>query len=99
MDDVVLQWFWEIVESYDDTKRAALLQFVTGSNRVPLGGFSKLAGPLSLTPFSISKAPNSDQLPTATTWFASLFFNECLVNQFLLVSIYLSSQNTSQKRN
>lgn len=34
----------QAVESYDDEKRARLLQFVTGSSRVPLGGFKALQG-------------------------------------------------------
>lgn len=29
-DDKVIQWLWELLESYDKSKRAAFLQFVTG---------------------------------------------------------------------
>ena len=35
-------WFWSIVESYSEEMRARLLQFVTGSSRVPLQGFKAL---------------------------------------------------------
>jgi E3 ubiquitin ligase SMURF1/2 len=35
-------WFWRIVESYSEEMRARLLQFVTGSSRVPLQGFKAL---------------------------------------------------------
>lgn len=35
-----------MVQSYDDEKRARLLQFVTGSSRVPLEGFKALQGKL-----------------------------------------------------
>ncbi|PAV93602.1 hypothetical protein WR25_10254 [Diploscapter pachys] len=35
-------WFWEWVRSLDQEKRARLLQFVTGTCRVPVGGFSEL---------------------------------------------------------
>lgn len=34
----VVQWFWQAVESYSEEMRARLLQFVTGSSRVPLQG-------------------------------------------------------------
>ena len=34
----------QAVKSYDDEKRARLLQFVTGSSRVPLEGFKALQG-------------------------------------------------------
>jgi len=32
----IVKWFWAIVNSFDEEKRARLLQFVTGSCRVPL---------------------------------------------------------------
>ena len=35
-------WFWRIVENYSEEMRARLLQFVTGSSRVPLQGFKAL---------------------------------------------------------
>ena len=37
-------WFWRIVARYDEEMRARLLQFVTGSSRVPLQGFKALQG-------------------------------------------------------
>ena len=37
-------WFWKIVAGYDEEMRARLLQFVTGSSRVPLQGFKALQG-------------------------------------------------------
>ncbi|XP_065370385.1 E3 ubiquitin-protein ligase Smurf1 [Calliphora vicina] len=37
-------WFWQVVESYTSEMRARLLQFVTGSSRVPLQGFRALQG-------------------------------------------------------
>lgn len=38
----IVGWFWEIVEEFDAEMRARLLQFVTGSRRVPLAGFRAL---------------------------------------------------------
>lgn len=43
-DHNIVQWFWEIVDFYDEEKRARLLQFVTGSSRVPVQGFKALQG-------------------------------------------------------
>lgn len=40
----VVQWFWQAVESYSEEMRARLLQFVTGSSRVPLQGKYYLLG-------------------------------------------------------
>ncbi|WP_411023371.1 hypothetical protein, partial [Salmonella sp. s51228] len=35
-----IQWFWQVIREIDNEKRSRLLQFVTGSCRLPLGGFS-----------------------------------------------------------
>lgn len=40
----VVKWFWNAVESYSEEMRARVLQFVTGSSRVPLQGFKALQG-------------------------------------------------------
>lgn len=39
-------WFWQAVKSYDNEKRSRLLQFVTGTCRLPVGGFQDLMGRL-----------------------------------------------------
>jgi E3 ubiquitin ligase SMURF1/2 len=44
LDTPVVKWFWQIVEIYNAEMRARLLQFVTGSSRVPLQGFKALQG-------------------------------------------------------
>ena len=37
--DTVILWFWRLVLSFGDEKRSRLLQFVTGTSRVPMNGF------------------------------------------------------------
>lgn len=39
-----IQWFWQFVQEINDEQRARLLQFVTGTCRVPIGGFAELLG-------------------------------------------------------
>ena len=36
LETPVVKWFWDILEGYTEEMRAKLLQFVTGSSRVPL---------------------------------------------------------------
>ena len=36
------RWFWEVVRSFSYEERARLLQFATGSSRVPVQGFKAL---------------------------------------------------------
>lgn len=43
-DTSVVKWFWFIVTQYSDERKAQLLQFVTGSSRVPIEGFKALQG-------------------------------------------------------
>ncbi|MGH0115749.1 UNVERIFIED_CONTAM: hypothetical protein FKN15_046934 [Acipenser sinensis] len=37
-----IQWFWQVVKEMDNEKRIRLLQFVTGTCRLPVGGFTEL---------------------------------------------------------
>ncbi|GAB9468591.1 Hect e3 ubiquitin ligase [Globisporangium polare] len=39
---LVVEWFWEAVAAFSDEERARLLQFATGSARVPVEGFKAL---------------------------------------------------------
>ncbi|OQR74237.1 E3 ubiquitin-protein ligase SMURF2-like, partial [Tropilaelaps mercedesae] len=69
-----VEWFWQIVESYDEERRARLLQFVTGSSRLPLQGFSALQGSTGAVdprPFTLHLVADAstDNLPKAHTCF------------------------------
>ncbi|XP_064604083.1 E3 ubiquitin-protein ligase SMURF2-like isoform X2 [Liolophura sinensis] len=72
-DSNIVKWFWRMVDMYTDEMRARLLQFVTGSSRVPLQGFKALqgstgaAGPRLFTIHQIDTS--TDQLPKAHTCF------------------------------
>uniref|UniRef100_A0A4W5RB00 E3 ubiquitin-protein ligase SMURF2 n=1 Tax=Hucho hucho TaxID=62062 RepID=A0A4W5RB00_9TELE len=69
-DSNVVKWFWRAVESYDEERRARLLQFVTGSSRVPLQGFKALQGAAGPRLFTIHQIDaNSNNLPKAHTCF------------------------------
>ena len=46
-DSELVVWWWEIVTEFADLERARLLQFATGSSRVPITGFSALRGTVS----------------------------------------------------
>lgn len=40
--DKQIQWFWQFVNDISDEQRSRLLQFVTGTCRLPIGGFRYL---------------------------------------------------------
>lgn len=42
--DKQIQWFWQFVAEISDEQRSRLLQFVTGTCRLPIGGFRLVPG-------------------------------------------------------
>ncbi|KAK4489970.1 hypothetical protein RD792_000624 [Penstemon davidsonii] len=68
-----IQWFWEVVQGFSKEDKARLLQFVTGTSKVPLEGFSALQGISGSQKFQIHKAyGTADHLPSAHTCFNQL---------------------------
>jgi len=65
-------WFWQFVRSMDSEKRARLLQFVTGTCRVPVGGFAELMGSNGPQRFCIEKVGKDTWLPRSHTCFNRL---------------------------
>ncbi|KAI3685937.1 hypothetical protein L1987_79606 [Smallanthus sonchifolius] len=69
----VIHWFWEVAQGLSKEDKARLLQFVTGTSKVPLEGFSALQGISGSQKFQIHKAYGSaDRLPCAHTCFNQL---------------------------
>lgn len=65
-----IQWFWRAVRSFDKEERAKLLQFVTGTSKVPLNGFKELEGMNGFSKFNIHRDYGSkDRLPSSHTCF------------------------------
>ncbi|GJY99025.1 retrovirus-related pol polyprotein LINE-1 [Tanacetum coccineum] len=69
----VVIWFWEVVKAFNKEDRARLLQFVTGTSKVPLEGFKALQGISGPQRFQIHKAYGApERLPSAHTCFNQL---------------------------
>uniref|UniRef100_A0A8P4KNG8 HECT-type E3 ubiquitin transferase n=1 Tax=Dicentrarchus labrax TaxID=13489 RepID=A0A8P4KNG8_DICLA len=69
---VVIQWFWKTVLLMDAEKRIRLLQFVTGTSRVPMNGFAELYGSNGPQLFTIEQWGTREKLPRAHTCFNRL---------------------------
>ncbi|XP_028326413.1 E3 ubiquitin-protein ligase HACE1 isoform X3 [Gouania willdenowi] len=92
----VIQWFWEVVKSLTQEERVLLLQFVTGSSRVPHGGFAFLMGGSGLQKFTITAVPyTSNLLPTSSTCINMLKLPEYpsqeVLRDRLLVALHCGS--------
>ncbi|XP_076304902.1 E3 ubiquitin-protein ligase Nedd-4-like [Tachypleus tridentatus] len=69
---IVIQWFWRLVLSFNNEMRTRLLQFVTGTSRVPMNGFKELYGSNGPQLFTIEKWGNVENLPRSHTCFNRL---------------------------
>lgn len=69
-ETTIIKDFWSIVHLLEIEDKRKLLQFATGSDRVPLGGFSRLKLVIA------RNGPDSDRLPTAHTCFNVLLLPE-----------------------
>ncbi|GJJ78452.1 E3 ubiquitin-protein ligase NEDD4 [Entomortierella parvispora] len=67
--DEVVQWFWKCIRSWDSEKKARLLQFTTGTSRIPVNGFKDLQGSDGPRRFTIEKSGEIGQLPKSHTCF------------------------------
>ncbi|KAE8602815.1 hypothetical protein XENTR_v10014135 [Xenopus tropicalis] len=95
-DDQVIQWFWEVVQELTQEERVLLLQFVTGSSRVPHGGFAYIMGGSGLQNFTIAAvAYTPNLLPTSSTCINMLKLPEYpskeILKDRLLVALHCGS--------
>jgi len=68
-----IQWLFQVLESCGDELITKFVQFVTGSSRIPVQGFSHLQGMNGIQKFNIQAVnDSSNKLPTAHTCFNQL---------------------------
>uniref|UniRef100_A0A0B6ZJY5 HECT-type E3 ubiquitin transferase n=1 Tax=Arion vulgaris TaxID=1028688 RepID=A0A0B6ZJY5_9EUPU len=69
-DSQTVRNFWSVVHAMPEDSKKKLLQFTTGTDRVPIGGLSKLKMIIA------RNGPDSDRLPTSHTCFNVLLLPE-----------------------
>lgn len=62
-----IQWFWRAVRNMEPEDRAKLLQFVTGTSKVPIEGFAGLQGSSGVQRFSIHRTVATASPSTSNT--------------------------------
>lgn len=67
--DKVIEWFWQCIRSWPPERKSRLLQFATGTSRVPVNGFKDLQGSDGPRRFTIDKSGDPSQLPRSHTCF------------------------------
>ncbi|KAF2866207.1 hypothetical protein BDV95DRAFT_215567 [Massariosphaeria phaeospora] len=84
-----IQWFWRAVRSFEKEEQAKLLQFVTGTSKVPLNGFKELEGMNGFSRFNIHRDYGSkDRLPSSHTCFNQLDLPEYETYEDLRKQLY-----------
>lgn len=71
--DEVIKFFWQTIRSWDGEQKSRLLQFATGTSRIPVNGFKDLQGSDGPRRFTIEKAGEMNNLPKSHTWYVIEF--------------------------
>lgn len=71
-NDQAIKWFWVWLKQQNNEKRVKFLQFVTGTCRIPNGGFADLLGSNGPQRFCIEKTGKETFLPKSHTCFNRL---------------------------
>ncbi|KAI3636957.1 hypothetical protein MIR68_005224 [Amoeboaphelidium protococcarum] len=86
-DSPVVSLFWDVAVNLDTEQKKRLLFFTTGTDRVPVHGFSKLG-------FTITKSgPDSERLPSSHTCFNVLLLPEYSSSDKLKDKLLTALQN------
>ena len=81
--------FEALKDVLSEEERAKLLQFVTGTSKVPLNGFKELEGMNGFAKFNIHRDYSSkDKLPTSHTCFNQLDLPEFESYEYLRQQLY-----------
>ncbi|KAJ8482507.1 hypothetical protein ONZ45_g14927 [Pleurotus djamor] len=71
-NDQVIEWFWQCLRSWPAERKVRLLQFTTGTSRLPVNGFKDLQGSDGPRRFTIEKSGDPQGLPRSHTCFNRL---------------------------
>lgn len=97
--DEVIQNFWKVIRLWDAEQKSRLLQFATGTSRIPVNGFKDLQGSDGPRRFTIEKAGEINALPKSHTWYVGMTSKYRVVLLKILpastVSIYHHTKTTT----
>lgn len=89
----VIIWFWEVANSMTQEDLRLLLQFITGTYKVPIGGFAHLYGSVGPHKLTINKVTRMG-LPAAHSCFNRLDLPEYASKDDLKDNLYYAIQET-----
>ncbi|CAF1079514.1 unnamed protein product [Rotaria sordida] len=86
-----IKWFWQVVEEMSSDKQRRLLLFVTGSDRMPIGGLSEMT--FKIAKISSNKCNINDLLPMSHTCFNQLLLPPYSTCEILKEKLFLAIEN------
>ncbi|KAI1980829.1 hypothetical protein LOZ55_001086 [Ophidiomyces ophidiicola] len=92
--DEVIQNFWKIIRSWDAEQKSRLLQFATGTSRIPVNGFKDLQGSDGPRRFTIEKSGDINALPKSHTCFNRLDLPPYKTHDALLNKLSIAVEET-----
>jgi E3 ubiquitin-protein ligase NEDD4 len=96
--DEVVEWFWKCVKSWPAERKSRLLQFTTGTSRIPVNGFKDLQGSDGPRRFTIEKAGEVTQLPKSHTCFNRIGMSPALYSDSLAYRFSQICRRTSRTK-
>ncbi|KAJ3112147.1 NEDD4 E3 ubiquitin-protein ligase [Physocladia obscura] len=94
-NDETVKMFWKMVKDWDNEKKANLLQFVTGTSRIPVNGFKDLQGSDGPRRFCIERTGEIDSLPKSHTCFNRLDLPPYRTNEVLEKKLTMAIELTA----
>ncbi|KAI5707004.1 hypothetical protein M8J76_014059 [Diaphorina citri] len=85
-DELYIEYFWEILNSFSEDLKKKFLLFTTGSDRVSVGGMGQMT-------FKITRTSNKSNLPMAHTCFNQLVLPEYETKEKLKHKLYIAIAN------
>ena len=95
-DSKAIQHFYEILNSYNREEQRLFLQFVTGSPRLPTGGFKALSPPFTIVRKTLDGNQNPDEyLPSVMTCVNYLKLPEYTSREVMRIKLKLAASEGS----
>ncbi|UJR25736.1 hypothetical protein I4U23_007086 [Adineta vaga] len=86
-----IKWFWQVVEEMSSEKQRRLLLFVTGSDRMPIGGLSEMT--FKIAKVSSNRCKVNELLPMSHTCFNQLLLPPYPTREILKEKLLLAIEN------
>lgn len=85
----VVKWLWEVLGSFDEKQKRQFLQFVTGTDRAPVGGLGLLNPRFKI----MKNGGHSMRLPTAHVCFNILLLPQYETKEWLADRLHKAIEN------